>query len=508
MAEGSFVTQKTFYGDGTQKVFNFAMDYLRKPFITVKVNGGDQAYGVDYTVVDQEVHMTIPPEDGVKIVIQRKTTTDRLVVWADASVLRASDLTLFEVQLLHLQEETNDAVQTDVASLTLQAELARDEAVSAKGSALVNASTATLQATIATTKASEAQGSASSALASKNSAESSATSASGSASTATSQATIATTKAGEALTSASNAEDSEVNAKLQADRAEALLTGHTVIVPTFPIGAPFPWFSSTRPDGTLLCNGQSFSLTAYPKLALVYPTGVLPDMRGVVPRGLDRGKGLDMDGSGRALASYQADDTKAHVHSISATVTPAWNAAGGSITVPIVGGTTTMNTNTAGGTETRMKNIACDWLVYAVTMDYDLTINNGNAVTLGGYPVSHFASVEGSRTWLSAPFTPDPGVHSFTHGLTFSSIDIVLVDCILECLTADAGYTVGDRVFLADHWNVSSSPSYATPLSPCINTTTVSVAQTVRPTLSHKTTGVALLVTNSTYWRMRIRIRY
>ena len=42
--------------------------------------------------------------------IYRETTTDTIVSWNDASVLRAKDMSLQEVQLLHLAEETADKV--------------------------------------------------------------------------------------------------------------------------------------------------------------------------------------------------------------------------------------------------------------------------------------------------------------------------------------------------------------------------------------------------------------
>lgn len=47
---------------------------------------------------------------GKLLKIYRETTTDPLVEWQDASVLRSADLSLQEVQLLHLAEETADKV--------------------------------------------------------------------------------------------------------------------------------------------------------------------------------------------------------------------------------------------------------------------------------------------------------------------------------------------------------------------------------------------------------------
>ncbi|EOT6393135.1 phage tail protein, partial [Escherichia coli] len=48
----------------------------------------------------------------------------------------------------------------------------------------------------------------------------------------------------------------------------------------YPVGAPIPWPSDTVPSGYALMQGQTFDKSAYPKLAVAYPSGVIPDMRG------------------------------------------------------------------------------------------------------------------------------------------------------------------------------------------------------------------------------------
>lgn len=65
--------------------------------------------GTDYNVSDRVVTLTSPTT--LKIQIYRETTTKPLVGWADASVLRAADMTVQSTQLLHLSEETMDKVQ-------------------------------------------------------------------------------------------------------------------------------------------------------------------------------------------------------------------------------------------------------------------------------------------------------------------------------------------------------------------------------------------------------------
>ena len=71
-----------------------------------------------------------------------------------------------------------------------------------------------------------------------------------------------------------------------------------------PVGIPQPWPLATPPSGWLKCNGASFSASAYPALAKVYPSLKLPDLRGEFIRGWDDGRGAD---SGRALLSAQGD---------------------------------------------------------------------------------------------------------------------------------------------------------------------------------------------------------
>ena len=65
--------------------------------------------GKDYTVTDRVVTLAAPT--ALKIKIYRQTATKPLVGWADASVLRAADMTVQSTQLLHLAEETSDLAQ-------------------------------------------------------------------------------------------------------------------------------------------------------------------------------------------------------------------------------------------------------------------------------------------------------------------------------------------------------------------------------------------------------------
>lgn len=100
-------------GNASQLVYSFPFDYLRKKFVKVEdiyTNITELTIGVDYTVEDKQVRLVKGIPLGHSVKIYRETTTAPLVEWQDASVLRSADLSLQEVQLLHLAEETGDRV--------------------------------------------------------------------------------------------------------------------------------------------------------------------------------------------------------------------------------------------------------------------------------------------------------------------------------------------------------------------------------------------------------------
>ncbi|EIO9996768.1 tail fiber protein [Salmonella enterica subsp. enterica serovar Enteritidis] len=73
-----------------------------------------------------------------------------------------------------------------------------------------------------------------------------------------------------------------------------------------PVGAAIAWPSDTTPAGYALMQGQSFDKSAYPLLAIAYPSGVIPDMRGWTIKG--------KPASGRAVLSQELDGNKSHSH--------------------------------------------------------------------------------------------------------------------------------------------------------------------------------------------------
>ena len=106
--ENTLKTSVTYNGTGTQTRFDFPFDYLRKSFVHVSVNNALMNNTTDYTIDGRTVVFNTAPTSGSVIRIYRETSTDRLVVWADASVLKASDMTIQQVQQLHILEEAND----------------------------------------------------------------------------------------------------------------------------------------------------------------------------------------------------------------------------------------------------------------------------------------------------------------------------------------------------------------------------------------------------------------
>lgn len=74
---------------------------------------------------------------------------------------------------------------------------------------------------------------------------------------------------------------------------------------SYPVGAPIPWPSDTPPANHAIMQGQSFDKSAYPLLAVAYPAGVIPDMRGQTIKG---------NPTGRGVLTQEQDGIKWHDH--------------------------------------------------------------------------------------------------------------------------------------------------------------------------------------------------
>lgn len=102
----------SFVGDGSTNRFYFGFDYINKQFVKVQVGAESSplTYLTDYTVDDRFVILTDTPTVGVDIRVYRETSSDRIVEWADGAFIKASQMTLENLQQLHLIEEIQDYV--------------------------------------------------------------------------------------------------------------------------------------------------------------------------------------------------------------------------------------------------------------------------------------------------------------------------------------------------------------------------------------------------------------
>lgn len=135
-----------------------------------------------------------------------------------------------------------------------------------------------------------------------------------------------------------------------------------------PVGVPVPWPLATPPNGWLKYNGAAFDKAKFPKLAAVYASGKLPDLRGEFIRGWDDGRGID---GARVLLSSQSHLFAKHAHRFEQT----WGATGfdGTSGMYVVGAdfggevtpVASVNTNSVGGDETRPRNVAFNYIVRA-----------------------------------------------------------------------------------------------------------------------------------------------
>ena len=404
----------TYQGNGATYTWPFSFPLLDKSHLQVILTDGsgkETALTSNYRV-DMEARNVVYPvcnsgEDpsatseppvlpsGWFITLKRNMPlsqeTDLGDRWPFTSIENALDRLTLQVQ--QVAEEVGRCVKVGVAATVTPDELIASlrEGASAAQAAATAAATASQQALQASESAASylaasdiaketCETAATSTAADRTACEAAAGSIGTNVQTATDAAATATTAAqtvSSAIqtvnTAAAAAQTASTGAQEQAELAatayanlQALLDGSTVAVPAMPVGVPFPWFKTPYPADTLLCNGQSFSAATYPELAAVYASLTLPDMRGVVPRGLDRSRGLDVDGASRTLGSYQADQYKSHTHTydMDAGAGNTWRFTNNSGEDAYYA---SGPTGSSGGNETRMKNIACDWLVYAKT---------------------------------------------------------------------------------------------------------------------------------------------
>lgn len=104
-------TSITYIADGSQTNFSVPFDYLRPSFVHVAVDDAEVSEG--FTISNRMVMFDSAPAKDSIVHIYRSTSTTRLVSWADASILKAKDMTVSEVQQLHILEEASDWSKTN-----------------------------------------------------------------------------------------------------------------------------------------------------------------------------------------------------------------------------------------------------------------------------------------------------------------------------------------------------------------------------------------------------------
>ncbi len=72
-----------------------------------------------------------------------------------------------------------------------------------------------------------------------------------------------------------------------------------------PVGTSLPWESDIAPDGWAIRKGQAFDLVACPKLAQIWPDGIIPDMRG---------NGFIGKEDGETVGIFEEGQVKEHGH--------------------------------------------------------------------------------------------------------------------------------------------------------------------------------------------------
>lgn len=134
-----------------------------------------------------------------------------------------------------------------------------------------------------------------------------------------------------------------------------------------------PWPTALPPSGWLKCNGSPFDKSKYPQLALAYPAGYLPDLRGEFIRGWDDGRGID---SSRQLLSDQMQAVQQHDHETEIkTAGSPIQPPGNSYNVTLHAGTpaeldhypwmAARRVTNSSANETRPRNIAFNYIVRA-----------------------------------------------------------------------------------------------------------------------------------------------
>ena len=131
-----------------------------------------------------------------------------------------------------------------------------------------------------------------------------------------------------------------------------------------PVGTITAYMGKVAPDGWLLCNGKDIP-TQYKELVNLIGEKT-PDMQGRFLRGLDPTGTIDVDGGkNRALGSPQEDAFKEHSHTVNGVLIPdiGDHHYDGGPTRVTTGTASAGESNPKGGSETRPKNVAVNFII-------------------------------------------------------------------------------------------------------------------------------------------------
>ena len=121
----------------SQRNYSFGFDYLNSTFIHVNLNGVELTQPRDFTVNKNEIILVNPPTNGGSLLIYRVTPSNRIVSWTDNSILKADNLNLSYIQLMHLAEEQMDNVRDETITRAI------DQAWDVKGNRIKRVGTPT-----------------------------------------------------------------------------------------------------------------------------------------------------------------------------------------------------------------------------------------------------------------------------------------------------------------------------------------------------------------------------
>lgn len=234
-------TVRTYALNGSLTTFTIPFEYLARKFVVVTLIGTTRReliLNTEYrfaTATQITTTKAWGPADGFDLIEIRRLTsaTDRLVDFADGSILRAYDLNISSVQSLHIAEEARDLTADTIgvnndgdldararkivnvadgvnpgdAVNMRQQQTWADTALNHSIAAAESAQASAAQAALALTRANAASTSAGNAQTSASNAQGSATAASTSAGQAQTSNTQAATQAAAALVSANTAKD-------------------------------------------------------------------------------------------------------------------------------------------------------------------------------------------------------------------------------------------------------------------------------------------------------------